>query len=854
MSVRLQRLLITLLMVYFCLIGGTFYTERSAVLRLVHQVFTALVLVSWLVTLWREGQAFPVTPLDRPLVATGIVWLLAALSALDRRVSLEYTWPILVNLLAFYLLTDLMHRGRQRWIMEALFTTGAVVIVISVIEFVSWYWGLPLLPDFVISWPQVNAGLLPPVWHRLSLALNVSTLLGNFTASLIPLTVVWATTARQRDLRIGLWLLALGLTVSLLLTQSRSAQLALATSTGVLILTWLLKPAVRQRAPGWLHALLNPRLLIGAAALAGATLIALVLLSTLRAPLRSGDENRLDLWRSALEMTRDHPLLGVGPHEYGLALRYYGDPDLSLAQDRLVAAHNLPLHILAEGGITALGVALWLGATFVRVWWRAWKAASPGHRRRLEGGLAALLGFGVQSLVDTFTLTACLLPVIIIAAYTVAGHVTRAQAVTQPMPAARRRWPIYVALIVLAVAQIGYLPVHAGSLAHDRALGALAANDLGAALEATRAAHAADLGLYLYPLHEAYILGLMAYGDPEQYLEPAIAAHEIAQQLDPSWDTGWFNLAGLYAQAGRYEDAAAAARTAATWNPVEAGYHLKLGEYLETLGHLEKARAAYFEALRRQPALASSGFWTDPARPWHQEVLQAALAHFADQPEVSLRIAVHAGDLETATRIARTINLERASFSLLRALGEWATAVKDETIAPCPECYLLKARTISNEYYPSDYPLLAEIAFQTDGTIEQLDMTTEQLAQTALFVAANDLVRSWYTLARIEQQHGSDPALIDSMLERAVPLLIVRQEYSMTVYGRPAAFGILPQTRTPKLFRYDYEPWLWLVERYRERGETERIADIYRAILIGDPYQWEIREQLEKLIGSDTAS
>lgn len=853
MSVRLQRLLIALLMVYFCLIGGTFYTERSAVLRLVHQVFTTLVLAGWLATLWRERRAWPGTPLDRPLLATGIVWLLAALFALDRRVSLEYTWPILVNLLAFYLLTDLMRRGRQRWIMEALFTTGAVVVVISAIEFVAWYWGLPLLPDFVISWPQVNAGLFPPVWHRLSLALNVSTVLGNFTASLIPLTVVWATTARQRDLRFGLGLLALGLTAVLLLTQSRSAQLALATSTGVLVLTWLLKPAVRQRAPGWLRALLNPRLLIGAAALAGTVLIVLVLLSTLRAPLRSGDENRLDLWRSALAMARDHPLLGVGPHEYGLALRYYGDPDLSLAQDRLVAAHNLPLHILAEGGIAGLGVALWLGVTFARVWWRTWKAASPGHRRRLEGGLAALLGFAVQSLVDTFNLTSSLLPVIIIAAYTVAGHVTRAQAVTQPTPAARRRWPVYAALIVLSMAQIGYLPVHAGNLAHDRAMRALAMNDLAAALEATRTAHAADPGLNLYPLHEAYILGLLASSDPEQYLEPAIAAHEAAQQLDPSWDTGWFNLAGLYAQAGRYEDAAAAAQTAATWNPVEAGYHLKLGEYLEALGRLEEARAAYFEALRRQPALASSGFWTDPARPWHQEVLQAALAHFANQPEAGLRIAVRAGELETATGIAHMINPEQASFSLLRALGEWAAAVNDESVAPCPECYLLKARTISNEYYPSDYPLLAEIAFQTDGAIEQLGLTAQQLARTGLFVAANDLVRSWYTLARIEQQRGGDPALIDSMLERAVPLLTVRQEYSMTVYGRPAAFDILPQTRTPRLFRHDYEPWLWLVERYRERGETGRIADIYRAILVGDPYQWEIREQLEQLTGSETA-
>jgi len=845
MSPRFQRLLIILLVVYFCLIGGTFYTERSATLRIFHQVATALVLAAWLAGLWRERRGFPVTPLDRPLLATGIVWLLAALFALDRRVSLEYTWPILVNLLAFYLLTDLMCRGRQRWIMEALFTVGAMVVMLSGIEFISWYFGLSLSSQFVISWPEVNAGLLPPVWHRLALALNVSTLLGNFAATLIPLAVAWALTARQRDLRLGLWLLAAGLTLTLLLTQSRSAQLALATSSGILILTGLLRPAVRQRFPHFIRPLLDPRLLIAATILIGVVLISYVVVSTLRAPLRSGDENRLDLWRSALEMAVDHPLLGVGPHGYGLALRYYGDPDLSLSQDRLITAHNLPLHILAEGGLAGLAVALWLGMTFARAWWQAWRAATPGHRRRLEGGLAALLGFGVQSQVDTFLMLPSLLPVFIIAAYTVAGQITRTQAIMQPLPSApHRRRPVYAALALVVVAQAGYLPIHAGNLAHDRALRALAANDYPAALDATRTAHAADPGLNLYPLHEAYILGLMAQTDPEHYLEPAIAAHETAQQLDPSWDTGWFNLAGLYAQAGHYEEAAVAAHTAAVWNPVEPGYHLKEGEYLEALGRLDEARAAYFEALRRQPALSTSGFWSDPTSPWHQEVLQEALARFSDQPEVAIRLAVGAGDLEAATRLARTVDPRSASASLLGALGDWAMAVDDEAVAPCPECYFLASQQKTTEYYALDYARLAEIAYQTDGIIEQLGMTAAQLAQTALFTGAGSSARSWYLLARIEEERGGDPALVDDLLARAAPPLYVRQEYAMTVYGRPAAFDMLPQTRTPRVYRYECKPWRWLAERLEAAGDVEGARQVYQALLLGDPYLWDVRLRL----------
>ena len=99
-------------------------------------------------------------------------------------------------------------------------------------------------------------------------------------------------------------------------------------------------------------------------------------------------------------------------------------------------------------------MALWLGWAFLRTWWRAWRSAPPGHRRRLEGGLAALLGFGVQSLVDTFTLTALLIPVCIIAAYTVAGQITRREVVAQvlkspPIQPRGRRWPIFAALALI---------------------------------------------------------------------------------------------------------------------------------------------------------------------------------------------------------------------------------------------------------------------------------------------------------------------------------------------------------------------------------------------------------------------
>lgn len=847
MSTRLQRLLVTLLMAYFTLLGGSFYTERSAVLRMGHQLITAGVLALWLINLWRTRRNIPATPLDRPLLLTGAAWLAAAVFGLDPRVSLEYTWPILVHILGFYLLVDLMRRGRQRWIFEALFTCAAVVIIISTIEFVSWYLGLPLAPQFTQNWLEIG-GLftLPPTFHKLSLALNVSTLLGNFAATLVPLIAAWAMSTRQPGLRPGLWLLALGMTGVLVLTFSRGALIALGTSTIILLITWLLQPKTRARFPAVVRSLLNPRLLIGLTVVGGVLVLGLLLLSTVNAGLNAGDRNRLDLWRSAFEIACDRPLFGIGPYQYGSGLRYYGDPALSMDQDRLVTAHNLPLHTLAESGLLGLTASTWLVAAFARTWLRRRQEATPGRRRRLEGGLAALAGFFVQSMVDTFTLTPLIIPLLIVAAYTVAGDVTRGQAVQHTAPIAGYRRPIPLLLAGILLIEIAFLPVFAGNLAHQRAMNALAANNLPEALAATREARSVDPWLNLYPLHEAFILGQLAYQDPSQFLDEAIASAESSQQLNPTWDLGWHNLGGLYAQAGRYEEAAEAAQTAIQWNPVPGGYYLKLGEYYQADNRMDEARLAYFEALAANHNLGSSGFWTDPNHPARADILTEAVEYYAADPNIGLRLAVEANRLDIATEIARSIDTETADYRVLQDLGDWALAINDEMIAPCPGCYFRMALDLPHDYIWNDYIRLAEGALEGDGIAHPMDLTAEHAARLALFISEGLGTRAWYILAQISAQEGADDALIDQMLVLAVPPLITRQDFAQAVYGRVAAFDELPQTRTPTLYRYTYEPWLWLAERREARGDTEGANRVYRALLEGDPYLWEIRQRVEE--------
>ncbi|MBN1963073.1 MAG: O-antigen ligase family protein, partial [Anaerolineae bacterium] len=536
MSPRLQRLLTLVLIAYFILFGGTVYTENNPTLRVAHQVLTAALFFGWLLDLWRRGRGFPQTPLDWPLLVYALVRVVAAAFALDPRVSLESLWQTLTHLLAFYLLVDLLRRGRQRWVVEGLFLTAGVVVALSAAELAAWYTGYPLLPGFVQGWPQIGGLTLPPTTYRLALALNVSTWVGNFAAVLIPLTAAWAMTAKTRDLRRALWLLSGALALVLVLSQSRGALMGLAAALGVWLLVTLLRPDVRDRFPTRLRPLLDRRLLLGAAAVAGVLALLIVFWSSVSAA-RSGDVNRLDLWQSAVEMARDHPLVGVGPRQYASALRQYGAPELSRSQDHLLTAHNLPLHLLAETGLAGLLTLLWAGAALAWLLWRTWQRTYRGHRRRLEGALAALVAFGVHSLVDTFPQTPQWVPVLILMAYIVAGDVTRTQAVLAPptVPVRQRR-PVPAVLAVLLLAQSALVPVHAAELAHARALRALGAGEYQIALVETRAAHAADPWLDFYPIHEAYILGLLAADAPDDYLAAAISAHEAALELNPSWD------------------------------------------------------------------------------------------------------------------------------------------------------------------------------------------------------------------------------------------------------------------------------------------------------------------------------
>jgi len=112
-----------------------------------------------------------------------------------------------------------------------------------------------------------------------------------------------------------------------------------------------------------------------------------------RAPVDSAAQ-RLIGYRVALDMIRDHPLLGVGPATYPQAIERYAPAELDECY-RSTHVHNLFLQIWVESGIvTLLAFVCGLGTVALR------SISRLGRDRYAHCAFAVLVVFAVHNLVD----------------------------------------------------------------------------------------------------------------------------------------------------------------------------------------------------------------------------------------------------------------------------------------------------------------------------------------------------------------------------------------------------------------------------------------------------------------------
>lgn len=782
----MRRLLFILAAFYFVLIGGSYYYNVFAI-RVFHHAFVTVVLLIWILSSIRRGRGFLRTPFNLWLFASVILWFIAALQALDPRISLESVWFPLTHLIMFFVLVDLVQSGRTRLIVETQFLIAAVVVLIAGMQLIAWY----------IGWAEVGLWI-PSSLPRIYSPFGVSTWLSAYVAPLVLITGVWALTTPRRDFRVVLILLSASLMVILLATGSRGGLLSLATAVGIFLMLRFLN----NRGSN-----LQGVLILGGVGIITVVMIALGSLESGRA---TGDVLRADLWRCAVNMGLEHPLFGVGPGQFGREYRTCRTP--VEVDDRLGTAHNVYLNTFAETGMVGMAISLGLGITIVLVWWRRWRS-EPSATLKIRSGVtfAALVGLGVQSAFDTFVMTPLVLLILVLLVLSVIPPRSR----LDPPPAGNRLMAAIVALLLI-VYGVGFVQ-------SDRAQSHFYRSQNGSLEEAQEAA-AIDPSLRLYQLQIAYLTAQ----DPTVDLNTAIHAYENALLLEPTWETGWMNLAALYERNGQISEALAALDRTNIIRDTSGAY-IQWARIAEANG-LETEADILYAYDYQMYGVPLSNFWTQT--PLRRE----AVEHYISEASPSIQYRYYAVvDSERARTLVPTSTPVDAEAWWIK--GEYALTVEDNPQAALEafdQAVRLSPRI--GDYYLARARALAQI----DRERAQRDL------KIGLFLGASAENPSLVALALAQTPDEVRAARLRFLSGR-----IIYQNFEGVLFqGRTGNFDLFPEMQSPGMGETELQPVYDLARDYMESGDTDRARMVYRAILDVAPYAQLAREQLALIDGT----
>ncbi len=811
---RLGRILFILFAIYLIFLGGSAYYSLVFPVRQLHHILMTVVLAIWLVLRVRQG-GLPKTPLNLPILGAVVVWVFSALISIDPRMAFENLWFLLLHVIFFFMLIDLFQRGRQHLVMETLFMVSAVVVIFSGIELASWYFGLGILPGTKIGWIDVigPGAWLPLKPIRLALAMNISTLLAGFVAPLVTITAIWAFTARRKAFRRILWILAGLLLVCLVLTFSRGGLLSILTAVGTIgALQFTQMRRITQRIP--------VRVLIGGAIFAGVVIVSGYIIFSITQARRNdtGDAGRLDMWRSAISITRDHPISGIGPGNFGRAFRDYRDP--TIVQDKLASAHNAYLNTAAESGLPGIIVSVWLAFVLVQSWYRNWKRTDSKPRKlRLEAAFGALLGIGIHSLVDVFTISPIVLLIVGLAAYCVTPtDMVYEGERNSPLRSLSQKIIVYAALLAVIIYGIWFYQLDRAQAQHLNSF-----DDSKDTLSSAQAATEIDPNLRLYRLQVAYLTGQQAQTNAE--VSAAITGYEEALSLEPTWDTGWINLAALSTRQGDYQPALKyldAARQINVHN-LASLHWAELAEELEPESK-DKIIVAYVDAINSGSSLPISAFWF--ATPMRREAVETFLS---DQSLDAQYRVLSANDPK---RAAQLVPVNPGNAAEWWVAGEHALTINldtDEAIRSFNEA--IRLSSTNGDFYVSR----ARARYVTDstGAIRDLDLA-DLLGTSAEYPNA------------IRAEIAHNPADREVFLSQALPPMTLAQEFAAVLYGRPAQFQVLPEMQGIGPGRAAMQPWYTIAEERLKAGNIEGALRAYRAIIEYAPDEIDAREALKQ--------
>ncbi len=302
--------------------------------------------------------------------------------------SREFRIVILDSILLYALIRlSAFDLKRTRWFVNALLASG---VAVSAIGFYKFATGDMILADGVAR--------LMSVWGSPN---NVGLYLGR----LLPIALALTLMLRGVQTR---WVYA-GLValfgVTILLTYSRGALFFGVPASVMFVLLVLYFQSHHLSRRVWF--------VIGAAALVvSIALIPFLLSERFMSLFQTGTGTgffRIALWTSAVQMIRDHPLLGVGLDNFLYEYPKYILPE-AWREPNLSHPHNFVLDFWVRLGIGGLGIFVWmLVAFFKRAWenFTRWVATEPGSvathlypRALMLGLMASVVNMLAHGLMD----------------------------------------------------------------------------------------------------------------------------------------------------------------------------------------------------------------------------------------------------------------------------------------------------------------------------------------------------------------------------------------------------------------------------------------------------------------------
>ena len=428
----------------------------------------------------RHVRRIPVATVDLPLAGFALLSVVSAGFATNPWLALRATGVTLAGFALFWTTRAIARAGLSR----PLLATLAFATVLGA--------ATGLLQAYGLELPFASPRRAPGG------SFGNRNFMAHLTAIGLPLLAFLTIESRSRAAPI---LGPLGIAISaaaLLLSRSRAAWLAVAAGLTIFLIEGILVSGL------WRDARIRRRIAAALGAATAALVLALALPNTLEwrsdspyletlagvANFREGSgRGRLIQYQNSLRMTRDHPVLGVGPGNWAVEYPRYttpGDPAYDAGDP--IPTNPWPssdwVAMVSERGIPATLLFVAAGAAMALVGWR--RSRQEGRTTEGLSGLAMIATIVVTGVVGAFDAVLLLAaPSFFVWAILGSLHPAPRELVAVERPAAQRI--LRVALVVFGLFVTGYAGAQTASIA--------AAGD-GASTRRVRLASALDPGSF----------------------------------------------------------------------------------------------------------------------------------------------------------------------------------------------------------------------------------------------------------------------------------------------------------------------------------------------------------------------